>query len=70
MRSNIRESLEACFSSDGKHKLDIESIQKLLAYRVVDIANLINNDTGITSTIASDFEAKTAVCDLFPVGLQ
>lgn len=69
MRSNIRESLDSCFSGNGKQELDSDCIQKLLAYRVVDIGNFINHDAGAVSTIASDFEAKTAVCDLFPVRL-
>ena len=67
IRSTIRDSLESCFSTHGKNDLDADAIQKLLAYRVIDIGCFVENDIGIISTVASDFEAKTSACTLFPV---
>ena len=65
--SDVRRNLESFFANSQKQDLNAEAIQKIFAYRVIDVGSWIQHGQGPVSLIASDFKAKQAVCDLFPV---
>lgn len=67
MQSKIRKSLESYFLSEDRHSLDSDSINKLLSYRVIDVANFVNDVSAEVSPVAADPKTKTAVCAIFPV---